>query len=265
MWSLNCKTLVSTKTLFCILHVMYSLIDESSSFFPAGTHFFSPVSTYFQKKYDKSGCFTPNKGHEVNISTDKQYLNSHPRVQTVSSIMFKDLGSTEHGGVTQLEMWRYLAIWAGSHWSWDNTNSVSVIVLMQVFSTSHKCYSVQTRVNGWSHLPSHHCPLSVPPLWHTWHRTSPRACHGSPSGSCPQVTSWCVGHRAAPTSHQWCVCRRYSQEALSVTPLIPSPSVTQHQQGKGGGTPHPVGLSCTSPPQFASVPAKLYFYLFLLM
>lgn len=134
--------------------------------------------------YEKSGCFTPNKEHVVNISTDKQYLNSHHRVQTVSSIMFKDLGSREHSGVTQLEMWRYLTIWAGSHCSWDNRNSV----LVQAFSTSHKWYAVQARTNCQSHLPSHHYPLSLPPLWHNW--TSLRAFHCSPSSSCPQVTNW---------------------------------------------------------------------------
>lgn len=56
-------------------------------------------------------------------------------------------GCREHGGVTQPEMWRYLAIGAGSRWSWDNTNSVSGIVLMQVVSTSPKCQAVQASTN----------------------------------------------------------------------------------------------------------------------
>lgn len=145
------------------------------------------VPTSNMQTYEKSGCFTPNKGHVANISTDKQYLNSHHRVQTVSSIMFKDLGSRERGGITQLEMWRYLAIWAGSHWSWDNTNSVSDIALIKIVSTSHKCHAVQARIDCQSRLPSHHYPLSLLPLWHNWHRT--RAFHCSPSGSCPQVTN----------------------------------------------------------------------------
>lgn len=44
-----------------------------------------------------------------------------------------------------------------------------------------------------------------------------------------------------------CVCRRYSCWAVSVTPLLQSHAVAQHQQVKGGGTPIPVGLLCSSP------------------
>lgn len=105
------------------------------------------VPTFNMWMYEEWGCFTPNKGHVANISTDQQYLNSLPSAQTVSSIMIAGPGSREHGGVTQLQMWRYLAIWAGSRWSWDNTNSVSGIVLMQVVSTSHKCQAVQASTN----------------------------------------------------------------------------------------------------------------------
>lgn len=152
------------------------------------------VSTFNTQTYEKSGCFTPNKEHIVNISTDKQYLNSHHRVQTVSSIMFfKDLRSREHGGVTQLEMWRYLAIWAGSHWSWDNTNSVSGIALMQVFPTSHKCSCSTSKIKLSESSESSVSSISSSP-WHNQHRTSLRAClracHCSPSGFCPQVTNW---------------------------------------------------------------------------
>ena len=44
-----------------------------------------------------------------------------------------------------------------------------------------------------------------------------------------------------------CVCRRHSYWVVSVTPLLQSHAVAQHQQVKGGGTSIPVGLLCSSP------------------
>lgn len=176
--------------------------------------------------YEKSGCFTPNKGHIVNISTDKQYLNSHHRVQTVSSIMFKDLGSREHGCVTQLEMWRYQAIWAGSHWSWNNTNSVSDIVLMQVFSTSHKgSWSTSKNKLSESSLISSLSSISSSP-WRNQHRTSLRACCCSPSDACSQVTNW--WQTVCDTGQQPCQSMMCLQEVQPRgTPLIQFPTGTQ--------------------------------------
>lgn len=155
--------------------------------------------------------------------------------------MFKDLGSREHGCVTQLEMWRYQAIWAGSHWSWNNTNSVSDIVLMQVFSTSHKgSWSTSKNKLSESSLISSLSSISSSP-WRNQHRTSLRACCCSPSDACSQVTNW--WQTVCDTGQQPCQSMMCLQEVQPRdTPLIQFPTGTQQQQVKGGGTPPSYGV-----------------------
>lgn len=174
--------------------------------------------------------------------------------------MFKDLGSREHGCVTQLEMWRYQAIWAGSHWSWNNTNSVSDIVLMQVFSTSHKgSWSTSKNKLSESSLISSLSSISSSP-WRNQHRTSLRACCCSLSDACSQVTNW--WQTVCDTGQQPChINDVFAGGTAKGHPLNTIPHWDSTAASEGRRDP-PIlwGYHEVFPPHVASVPAKLYFY-----